>query len=94
MSETVIHTNIKNGCHFINKPSYYTILENGKFYYPAWTHYNTFITVICYKCEKSELKACIGYNKYVLCIKCVDELTKVYSYELSPDKYSSYVHIN
>jgi hypothetical protein len=94
MLEKVIHTNIKRGCHFINKLSYHTILENGKFYYPAWSHYNKVVIVVCYKCGKSELKACIGFDNYDLCITCVEELTKSYSYELPSDRYSPYAHIN
>lgn len=41
------------------------VLTHGKFYYPAWTHYGTpEITIICDRCHKSNIPACIGWGKY------------------------------
>lgn len=77
--------------------NYMTIIENGKFYYPASSHYthnshNSHIShnshnsiVICDKCGKSNLIACIGYMSEDLCLACVDSLT----ISLNPSSRSS-----
>lgn len=54
---------------------YLKILEYGKFYFPAWKHYgDSRADVVCDKCLKPNLSACIGYNDQDLCLSCVDEI--------------------
>lgn len=48
------------------------IVVNGKYYYPANSHYNNDVTVICDRCYKSDLVSSIGYNNLDLCLKCAD----------------------
>lgn len=61
-------------CH--NTHMFQSIVANGIYYYPAWKHYGRVVTVICDRCQKHGLTACIGLNSQDLCITCVDELTK------------------
>ena len=52
-------------------------LEYGTYYYPAKKHYNYNSPMIyCDNCGKCNLTACIGYEKYDLCLLCVDYLSK------------------
>lgn len=57
------------------RTGYFKVLEYGTFYYPAWKHYGKHVTVICDRCNKSNLKSCLGYGNYDLCLSCADELT-------------------
>ena len=55
--------------------SNYAILDNGQFYFPASKHYTSSSTnVCCDRCNKSNLAACIGYQKSDLCLVCANEL--------------------
>lgn len=56
----------------------------GAYYCPAWKHYNRQAPVACDKCNKQNLKACIGFDKYDLCLKCVSQLTELSSPVISP----------
>jgi hypothetical protein len=96
MSEKVIHSNISKGINFNYKISYQIIVENGLFYYPAYKHSEKKTSIECYKCKKSELKSCVRYDKYNLCMLCVEETTKDIHHlnELTPDRYSPFLHIN
>lgn len=52
------------------------VLEHGKYYNPANSHYqNVNAIVMCDKCDKV-LNTCIGYKNADLCLKCVYEMTK------------------
>lgn len=53
-----------------------SLLDNGKFYYPAWNHYGRRVVVVCDRCKMSDLDACVGYGGSDLCLMCVEELTK------------------
>lgn len=57
-----------------NCQNYNKIIVNGVFYYPAWKHYGKPANVICDRCLKQELKACIGYVDQDLCLECVNSL--------------------
>jgi hypothetical protein len=61
-----------------------SILNHGKFYYPAWKHYEKRVTVICDRCKSNDLSACIGLGCSDLCMMCVSELTRRPSYYHSP----------
>ena len=55
---------------------YYKVLDQGTYYYPAWKHYNRKTSVFCDRCNRQNLRACIGYANFDLCLLCVDELTR------------------
>ena len=52
--------------------------EYGKYYNPAWIHYGRQTNVVCDRCKTSNLKVCIGYKSYDLCMMCVHELSMLY----------------
>lgn len=63
-------------CSCTHKQNYQKIVNNGSYYYPAWKHYGRVTTVVCDRCNKSGLKACIGFGQSDLCMICVEELTR------------------
>lgn len=52
------------------------IVTRGKYYYPASSHYPKAYPVICDRCNKTNLSACIGYESYDLCMHCVEKVIK------------------
>lgn len=54
--------------------TYRLILEKGKFYFPASKHYGESTNVICDRCGRANLSACIGYKEEDLCMICIDTL--------------------
>ena len=65
------------------------ILEKGKFYNPALSHYESIPdvkTVFCDRCNKSNLTVCIGYEDCDLCMLCVHELTEKISGSVKSQK--------
>ena len=51
------------------------VFELGKFYKPAWQHYdNKNTSVRCDRCKATDLFTCIGYEKMDLCLKCASEI--------------------
>ena len=52
-----------------------SILNRGTFYYPASAHYGGAMVVSCDLCRRSNLTACIGFDKYDLCLTCVERTT-------------------
>ncbi len=60
--------------------NYISICKNGKYYNPASDHYPTSgpsTVVVCDRCQRNNLKVCVGYNDYDLCLKCVEEGTEL-----------------
>jgi hypothetical protein len=56
---------------------FYKIIDDGIYYYPAWRKYsNEKCIVICDRCNKSNIRACIGLDIFDLCLKCVFDLTE------------------
>ncbi len=53
---------------------FYKIVKKGKYYYPASLHYSENSRVTCDRCRMNDIKACLGWEEYDLCIKCVDEV--------------------
>ena len=49
----------------------------GKYYNPAWMHYGEQTNVMCDRCKSNNLKTCIGYKTYDLCMQCVSDMNKV-----------------
>jgi hypothetical protein len=61
------------------------IYSKGKYYNPAWSHYGRHTNVVCDRCKSSQLKVCIGWEKYDLCMKCVDQLSKYNGTQIESD---------
>ena len=72
---------------------YYKAIQNGTYYYPAWKHYKKRTNVFCDRCNRQNLKSCIGYQGFDLCLWCVDELTKS-NYECLNNDCSDSTYIN
>lgn len=54
----------------------YNCAKNGKYYYPAWKHYdNSNANVQCDKCSQQWLVACLGLENTDLCLQCGYEMT-------------------
>lgn len=56
----------------LNANTMLDIYKLGKYYNPASTHYGEGKSVICDRCAKRNLNACIGYLDYDLCLSCAD----------------------
>lgn len=57
------------------------VLLKGKLYFPALDHYreqneNNIVSVICDKCKRLDLVACIGFFCFDLCLSCANDITK------------------
>ena len=71
-----------------------TVIKNvykyGKYYNPAWTHYRRDdANVSCDRCHRTQLKVSIGWDKYDLCMDCVDKLSMLYIQDVNPDPMTS-----
>ncbi len=54
---------------------FFKIVYHGKFYYPASLHYNNeFSNIVCDKCHRNNLKVCIGWEKFDICIQCAHQI--------------------
>jgi len=61
------------------------IIKNGNFYFPAWTHYNkNDANVTCDRCRRTNLKCCIGYNEYDLCLDCTEDVVQILNRPIKP----------
>jgi len=50
--------------------------ENGTYFNPAAKHYNyRSVDIICDRCKRRPLKVCIGWDRYDLCMNCIQELS-------------------
>ncbi len=67
----------RNNNFHIEQAGYYKLIDNGTYYYPAWKHYNRKTSIFCDRCHRQNLRACIGYANFDLCLLCVDELTRL-----------------
>ncbi len=61
------------------------IVLNGKFYFPAFTHYggNPMLNVTCDRCHRNQLKACIGYKENDLCMDCVEIISSKMNFDMN-----------
>lgn len=59
------------------------IYKHGKYYNPAWNHYGQGAGVIvsCDRCHRAQLKICLGWDKYDMCLKCAEEMSFLTSRE-------------
>ncbi len=73
--ERALHA--KNDNFKFEHTGYYKLIDHGTYYYPAWKHYNRKTSVFCDRCHRQNLRACIGYANFDLCLLCVDELTRL-----------------
>jgi len=57
------------------------VVKKGKYFNPAFLHYGYETCVVCDRCNRTYLMACIGYDindkGYDLCLTCVDELVRL-----------------
>lgn len=51
----------------------------GKYYNPANAHYNYHGQVNCDRCKMTNIKVCIGYSNFDLCMRCVDVMSEQYA---------------
>lgn len=55
-----------------------TILARGVFYHPAGLHYgNSAGSVTCDRCHRTDILACIGFDRYDYCLPCVEAVARV-----------------
>jgi hypothetical protein len=66
----------KNNLNRMEAIGYYSVLDHGDFFYPAWKHYGRKTIVFCDRCNRGNLPACIGYGNFDLCLTCVNEMTR------------------
>lgn len=52
--------------------SFADIVKYGKFYNPASLHYGNNTSVMCDRCKRKRLNACIGYMNEDLCLECTE----------------------
>lgn len=64
-------------------PDYKEIITNGQFYYPASKHYARPCDVVCDRCQRHNLKACIGYGSMDLCLACANDIAN-FPFDQSP----------
>ena len=58
---------------------YRKIINNGEFFYPAADHYRKIpsqVNVVCDRCHRNNLRACIGWEQWDMCLKCSDEVSE------------------
>ena len=53
---------------------FYFVYKYGTYYNPADLHYNEPIMVGCDKCGKEDIKVCLGWKEYDLCMQCVQDI--------------------
>ncbi len=53
------------------------VYKYGQYYNPSQNHYKKDVNVVCDRCHKSNLKTCIGYDTYDLCMGCIESLSKM-----------------
>jgi len=49
--------------------------ELGKYYKPAYMHYEQMINVYCDMCQEEQLCECFGYQDIDLCLQCMQQIT-------------------
>jgi len=49
----------------------------GKYYNPASAHYGPNTVVTCDKCQRTNLKTCVGYESYDLCLSCCETIVEI-----------------
>lgn len=64
------------------------VYEHGTYYNPAQKHYREDIEVGCDRCLKTDIKVCLGYLEYDLCMTCVADIDEILDEEeLDTDSY-------
>ena len=51
------------------------IRNHGTYYLPAWKHYGKYVYVKCDRCGRNNLPESYGWDKYDLCIQCIDDIS-------------------
>lgn len=63
----------------MGKIDFKTVYEKGSYYCPANSRYNNTGMVICDRCSRQKLKACLGYEGADMCMQCVAALDNLYA---------------
>lgn len=50
------------------------VIKHGTYYYPAERHYYSGCVVRCDRCDRTNLKASIGYHEIDLCLACASQI--------------------
>ena len=50
------------------------VIKHGTYYYPAERHYYSGCVVRCDRCNRTNLKASIGYHEIDLCLACASQI--------------------
>lgn len=66
--------------------SFTNIVNYGRYYKPANLHYNTTTMVMCDRCKKNDLDACIGYKDQDLCLLCAYQINEMNKRQQRPDE--------
>lgn len=65
--------------------------KKGTYYNPAWTHHsNKKIKVTCDRCKKPNIKSCIGYADFDVCMKCIDDIDHKKGYIMDPPPITTF----
>lgn len=65
---------------------FHDVVRLGKFYYPATSHYGTqSTTVVCDRCQRTNLVSCIGYGEMDLCLPCAHQVAEIHGPDAVPD---------
>lgn len=60
--------------------TYGDIVKKGTYYYPATAHYGKdAYSIVCDRCQRRDLKCCIGYKDSDLCMECVQTVADINS---------------
>lgn len=70
---------------FCNEATLKNICEYGRYYYPATSHYESGTAVQCDRCNDQNLKSCIGWKEYDLCLTCADVVAQRMTRKSSDD---------
>ena len=68
-------------CQYTNTStmSFTDVAKHGQYYNPAHKHYQhlTRVGVVCDRCKKKNLDACIGYQDLDLCLSCAERVNEI-----------------
>jgi hypothetical protein len=59
--------------------SFTDVAKHGQYYNPAHKHYqhHARVNVVCDRCKKKNLDACIGYQDLDLCLSCAERVNEI-----------------
>jgi hypothetical protein len=60
--------------NFSMNSQFENVIKHGTYYYPADRHYYSGCIVRCDRCDRTNLKASIGYHEIDLCLACASQI--------------------